>query len=180
LSSLLNISSAFPHNYSNLLEMPRQSRGGAGPARSAPSRPTVAPSRPNVAPPQQRNLNTAAHPTATTATPQRSQQANSGSGLFGQMASTAAGVAVGSSIGHAIGGFFGGGSTQATENQDSALASQAQEQQYGTDGLNRTCEADARSFTRCLDENKGSDHQMSICGWYLDQLKACQSAANRY
>ncbi len=78
------------------------------------------------------------------------------------------GVAVGSSIGHAIGGFFGGGSSQPAE----ASATQAPEMsnsnyQNTTGGA---CEESAKAFTRCLDENNGSPHQMSICSYYLDQL----------
>lgn len=54
-------------------------------------------------------------------------------------------------------------------------------QQYpGTTDQQNTgarCEIDARNFTRCLDENQGN---MQICGWYLEQLKACQQAASQY
>ncbi|KAA6408155.1 MAG: hypothetical protein FRX48_07897 [Lasallia pustulata] len=158
--------------------MPRQRRGSAAPARSAPTRPTTAPARPNVTPPQppSRGAATAAAPTAQK--PQVPvQQGSAGSGLFGQMASTAAGVAVGSSIGHAIGGFFGGGSGAAAETQpaDSAVASQAPDGTYRSGSWN--CEQDAKSFTQCLDQNQGN---MQICGWYLDQLKACQSASSQY
>lgn len=32
---------------------------------------------------------------------------------------------------------------------------------------NPACETDVRNFRRCMDENQGN---MSICGWYLDQL----------
>jgi coiled-coil-helix-coiled-coil-helix domain-containing protein 2 len=39
------------------------------------------------------------------------------------------------------------------------------------------CAADVKNFTRCMDENQGN---MGICGWYLDQLKACQQAARPY
>ena len=71
--------------------MPRQrggsSRGPAAPARSAPSRPTLAQARPNVTPPQQRSATTTAHTPVTT---QQPQQVSQGSGIFGQMASTAA------------------------------------------------------------------------------------------
>ena len=74
--------------------MPRQrggsSRGPAVPVRSAPSRPTTAPARPNVTPPQQRSATTAAHPPTATQQPQAPAQASQGSGLFGQMMSTAA------------------------------------------------------------------------------------------
>ncbi|KAL9120410.1 MAG: hypothetical protein Q9187_003033 [Circinaria calcarea] len=155
--------------------MPRQRGRSAAPARSAPSRPTPAPARPNVTPPQQgpsRTATTAAHPPATSQQPHPPAQASGGSGLFGQMASTAAGVAVGSSIGHALGGFFGGGSSSAAadgQQSDTTLASQAAEGNYQTNGLSRSCEPDAKAFTRCLDENKG-EYQMSVCGWYLEQL----------
>jgi len=66
-------------------DMPR-SRGGAGPSRSAPSRPVAAPARPAAPPQQQRAASTAAHPPMQQQAPAQSQ----GSGLFGQMASTAA------------------------------------------------------------------------------------------
>jgi len=84
------------------------------------------------------------------------------------------GVAVGSSIGHAIGGFFGGGSSQAE--QAPAAEAQTNANAYGDNYSNSNssvgmanCEPDARAFTRCLDENKG-EYQMSVCGWYLEQL----------
>ena len=128
--------------------MPRQGRSGGG--SRATSRPTVAPQRP--APQQTRPATTAAHPPATQQAPPAQQ--SQGPGLFGQMASTAAGVAVGSSIGHAIGGFFGGGSAPA-------------EQQQPQDKGARNCDVDAKQFTKCLDENQGN---MQICSWYLEQL----------
>ena len=93
---------------------------------------------------------------------------------------TNSGVAVGSSIGHAIGGFFGGGSNAPAEAQqaDNAVAQQAQDGAYQSDSWgSRSCETDAKSFTKCLDENGGN---MQICGWYLDQLKACQAAASQF
>ncbi|KAL9593058.1 MAG: hypothetical protein Q9219_007687 [cf. Caloplaca sp. 3 TL-2023] len=158
--------------------MPRQRRG-------APSRPAVAPKRPTAPTQQQPNRpsSTAAYPPATgqkAAPPAHASQQQS-PGLFGQMASTAAGVAVGSSIGHAIGGLFGGGSSSsAAEPQQAAgsVAGNTSETTYQNDSwAPRSCEADAKSFTKCLDENGGN---MQICGWYLDQLKACQSAASNY
>lgn len=109
------------------------------------------------------------------------------------------GVAVGSSIGHVVGGWFGGGgSAGAAEqapaagvsqdayasNQDayaaqpmdnglynSQSASQSQSQAQGP------CANDIKSFTQCMDQNRGD---LSICGWYMDQLKACQAAARPY
>ncbi|KAF1809868.1 hypothetical protein P152DRAFT_508978 [Eremomyces bilateralis CBS 781.70] len=163
--------------------MPRQSRGSA-----PPRRPTAAPARPAAPPqrPQQRSASTVAHPPAAKAPTAVQQQAappaqSAGPGLFGQMASTAAGVAVGSSIGHAVGGFFGGGSSQAAP--EAAQTSPAdpyntnatqQEQSWGAAG---SCENDAKSFRSCMDQNKGD---LTVCGWYLDQLKACQQAASPY
>ena len=32
---------------------------------------------------------------------------------------------------------------------------------------NPACETDVRNFRQCMDENQGN---LSICGWYLDQL----------
>ena len=90
------------------------------------------------------------------------------------------GVAVGSSIGHAIGGFFGGGSAAPAETQqaDHAVGQQDQDGAYQSNSWGaRSCDMDAKSFTKCLDENLGN---MQICGWYLDQLKACQAAASQY
>lgn len=78
-------------------------------------------------------------------------------------------MAVGSSLGHAIGGMFGGSSAPVEQQQaDNAVASQANESnsQNNAWGL-RSCETDAKTFTKCLDENQGN---MQICGWYLDQL----------
>ncbi|KAI9819396.1 MAG: hypothetical protein M1826_001145 [Phylliscum demangeonii] len=171
--------------------MPRQRRSGGAPARSAPSRPVVAPQR---APQQQaRPATTAAMPPATTtgsrapATQTQAGQPQTGSkapGLFGQMASTAAGVAVGSSIGHAIGGFFGGGSSSAAQPAETAQTNAAatttngMETGFAQDSFGaRSCELDAKQFTQCLDQNQGN---MQICGWYLEQLKACQREASQY
>lgn len=108
------------------------------------------------------------------------------------------GVAVGSSIGHVVGGWFGGGSSSAQPE----AAVQDQYQQPAQDayaqpmdnGLYNTqaggygsaaqqqqqagpCAENVKSFTRCMDENQGN---MTVCGWYLDQLKACQAAARPY
>ncbi|KAI1334713.1 hypothetical protein F5Y15DRAFT_284101 [Xylariaceae sp. FL0016] len=161
------------HKSHKSLKMPRQSRS----AGRAPARPTV-PAK-AATPQQQRPATTYApaqgasqpHPPAQAAAPQASQ----GPGLFGQMASTAAGVAVGSSIGHAIGGLFsGGGSSEAAAPQQTNAAPMQHEQnQYS----NNNCAGAAESFTKCMDDHSGN---MSICNWYLEQLKACQAAAKQY
>ena len=39
------------------------------------------------------------------------------------------------------------------------------------------CANEVQGFKRCMDDNQGN---LTICGWYLDQLKACQSAASQY
>jgi hypothetical protein len=87
------------------------------------------------------------------------------------------GVAVGSSIGHAIGGFFGGGSAPAEaapQNTDFAQQHQEVQQSQQSSG---PCAGDIKSFNNCMTENQGN---LTICGWYLDQLKACQQAAAPY
>lgn len=95
---------------------------------------------------------------------------------------SSSGVAVGSSIGHAIGGFFGGGSAPAEQQQAQTqqyddFQQAGQQQSYNSSYGDANCETSAKNFTQCLDQNNGN---MQICGWYLDQLKACQSAASRY
>ncbi len=65
---------------------------------------------------------------------------------------------------------FGGGSTQAAEQQadDNAVGNQANSESYQNNTWGpRSCEVDAKQFTKCLDENQGN---MQICGWYLEQL----------
>lgn len=136
---------------------------------------------------QTRSASTAAMPAQAQAPP-RNAYANPPAtaqpqqpGLFAQMASTAAGVAVGSTIGHTLGagitGMFSGSSSDVQEQQQQPMqnydagAAQQQQQQF------RTCETDARNFTRCLDENNGN---FQICDYYLQQLKACQEAARQY
>ena len=99
------------------------------------------------------------------------------------------GVAVGSSIGHAIGGMFGGGSSSAAQPEQSADAyaqpvdnglyktqNQTASSGYGA-AQDQPCAADAMTFNKCMNENRGD---LTICGWYLDQLKACQQAARPY
>lgn len=85
------------------------------------------------------------------------------------------GVAIGSSIGHAVGSFFGGGSSAPAEAQQAPAPEQAQAMDNGlyqsnaanTSWENAPCAADIKSFRSCMDENAGN---MSICGWYMDQL----------
>ena len=72
---------------------------------------------------------------------------------------------------------FGGGSTQAAEQQadDNAVGTQANSDSYQNNTWGpRSCEVDAKQFTKCLDENQGN---MQICGWYLEQLVGLSSLA---
>ncbi|KAI1351028.1 hypothetical protein F5Y01DRAFT_315110 [Xylaria sp. FL0043] len=158
--------------------MPRQ-RPAARPAPARPSLPAKSASAPSHQ--QTRPATTYAPaqappaPTAAAAAPAASQ----GPGLFGQMASTAAGVAVGSSIGHAIGGLFGGGgsSAPAEASPQQVQTSSQNQDHYSSQNINNNCAGAAESFTKCMDDNNGN---MQICNWYLEQLKACQQAAKQY
>ena len=90
------------------------------------------------------------------------------------------GVAIGSSIGHAVSGFFGGGA--ANEPLPAEAAAQNNVQANGGSNANNqawgnNCAGATQQFTRCMDEQGGN---MQICGWYLEQLKACQAAASQY
>lgn len=139
--------------------------------RSAPVRTQLRSAHTAAAPAQHSSYppSAASHP--------RPAQTQQGPGLFGQMASTAAGVAVGSTIGHTLGAgissMFGGSSAPA-EPQEQQLAAQ---QQLSYQEQARTCDADARTFTRCLEENGGN---MQVCDYYLQQLRACQEASRHY
>ncbi|KAJ5510764.1 hypothetical protein N7453_002867 [Penicillium expansum] len=133
--------------------MPRQQRRAAPtPARSAPSRPTAAPARPAAAPSQQQSQphSTAAQPPTGTA---------------------------GSS--HAAAECWPwtvrpDGLDRSSQAMDNGLyQSNAAQTSYE----NPACEVDVRNFRTCMDENQGN---LGICGWYLDQLKACQAAAKPY
>ncbi|KAK4102151.1 hypothetical protein N658DRAFT_495507 [Parathielavia hyrcaniae] len=158
--------------------MPRQSRSSA---RPAPARPTV-PARSAPAPTQQQQTRPAttyaAPPSAPTSTPHAPTAPTSqGPGLMGQMASTAAGVAIGSSIGHVVGNGLSslwGGSSSAAEPEP---ATQAQAAQTNSSSFGNNCAGVTEQFTKCMDEQGGN---MSICGWYLEQLKACQAASKQY
>jgi hypothetical protein len=79
-----------------------------------------------------------------------------------------------------VGGMFGGGSSAA----EAAPADQPVAQQdNGAYAVNQNyqapqaCATDISNFRTCMDQNQGN---LTICGWYLDQLKACQQAASQY
>ncbi|KAF7729260.1 Coiled-coil-helix-coiled-coil-helix domain-containing protein 2 [Apophysomyces ossiformis] len=99
-------------------------------------------------------------------------------GLFAQMASTAAGVAVGSAVGHTmangISSMFGGSAQPADQIQEQP---QQAYQQQNTMTANNSCEADAKAFTKCLEQ---SNNDISACQFYLEALKSCQQMAAKY
>ena len=78
-------------------------------------------------------------------------------------------------------GFFGGGSSAPAE--AAPTSEPLAQDQNGSYSMNQSyqapkvCETDVSNFRRCMDDNQGN---LTICGWYLDQLKACQSAAAPY
>lgn len=92
------------------------------------------------------------------------------------------GVAVGSSIGHAVGNWFTGGSSSSApldsaspqanlpadaQPMDSGLYQSSNTNSWANEQGVSPCENDIKSFRKCMDEHEGN---MSICGWYLDQL----------
>ena len=72
---------------------------------------------------------------------------------------------------------FGGSSSSAPAEAAPQQQQVAAYQQQQTQEQSKHCDADARSFTRCLEDNNGN---MQICDYYLQQLKACQEASRQY
>ncbi|KAK0729730.1 Sas10/Utp3/C1D family-domain-containing protein [Lasiosphaeris hirsuta] len=170
-----------------LAKRPKHSRSrgfrGKMPRQRSGARPTAPARRP--APAQQQTRPATTYAPATQAphapAPAAGAPTSQGPGLFGQMATTAAGVAVGSAIGHtlsnAVGGFFGGGSSAPEAAAAAPVATQDANSSSSSTWGNNNCAGATQSFTKCLDDNGGN---MQICGWYLEQLKACQAAASPY
>ncbi|OIW31060.1 hypothetical protein CONLIGDRAFT_574194, partial [Coniochaeta ligniaria NRRL 30616] len=90
------------------------------------------------------------------------------------------GVAIGSTIGHAVSGLFGGSSSSEPLPADAAAQNSVQAsngQNASGQAWGNNCAGATQQFTKCMDEQGGN---MQICGWYLEQLKACQAAASQY
>ncbi|CAB4384335.1 CHCH domain-containing protein [Rhizophagus irregularis] len=160
----------------------RKSTARAPKQKRTASTSSARPNPPPTKPAQQANANVPAVPSRqpTKLAEQRSP------GLFGQMASTAAGVAVGHSIGHGITGLFSGGSsseTPASQDSQSQYTPQTQDvqpqyQAYQNDSYGgASCEKDAKALTKCLELN---NHNISLCQYYLENLKACQQMASQF
>lgn len=91
--------------------------------------------------------------------------------MLSNIVSTAAGVGIGHAIGHGITGLFSGGSSTPAETSSAATTNATTDSRLGS------CDADAKAFTRCMDDYKGD---MAACSWYLEQLKSCQQMASQY
>lgn len=95
-----------------------------------------------------------------------------------------------------IGGMFGGGSQASTPVEDTSAQAptgygsansdmyaysgdggMTQQQSSSAYNERQPCETDNLNFRSCMTENKGD---LTVCGWYLDQLKACRAAAAPY
>lgn len=88
------------------------------------------------------------------------------------------GVAVGHTVANGVMGLFGGGSSSEAAAQDPNQAAAAQNNNaYASQQQDPNCAMATKSFTSCMDEHQGN---MSICGWYMEQLKACQTMAKQY
>ncbi|BGP15978.1 hypothetical protein JCM10213_004795 [Rhodosporidiobolus nylandii] len=156
--------------------MPRQTRS---------SRPAARPAAPAPAQQQSRGAHTMAAPPPTHAPAQHhaappvahapAPAASQGPGLFGQMASTAAGVAVGSTVGHGLSSmlFGGGGSSQPAE----APAAPVEQQTFQQARMGGACDVQAKDFVSCLN---ATSNDTASCQYYLDMLKQCQAAAAPY
>ena len=88
--------------------------------------------------------------------------------MLSNIVSTAAGVGIGHVIGHGLTGLFGGGSSAPVATDDTAA--QPATTNSNTNTKVGACEADAKAFTKCMDDFKGD---MTVCSWYLEQLKVC-------
>ncbi|TGZ77993.1 hypothetical protein EX30DRAFT_398085 [Ascodesmis nigricans] len=144
---------------------PRPAARPAAPAaqQTRPASTAAYPARPAAAP--------APTPAPAAAVPATAAPASSGGGMLASIASTAAGVGIGHVVGHGLVSMFSGSSAPSAPVEAAAApVDQAQQSNWQTP----SCEADAKNFTKCLDDNQGN---MQICSWYLEQLKACQNMA---
>lgn len=144
------------------------------------------------------------HPQAHAQQPPAMAQQQRSPGLFGQMASTAAGVAVGSTVGHGLSNMlFGGGSAPAEQAQAPPQAYEQNAYASQQQNVGVSCEQQSKDFIKCLESSKyhnrllistnqraitdatccsfyATANDMNSCSYYLEQLKACQAAARPY
>lgn len=132
-------------------KMPRgRSRGRSSSPGPSFRRPTMPATRPasNVA-----------------STTQPSQVQRQGPGLFGQMASTAAGVAVGSTIGHVVGGALTSG-----YHGDQEAVSSSQHQGVQGQTSQNPCQFEFEQFVQCAQ----NQHDITFCKGFNEVLKQCK------
>ncbi|CAE6505240.1 unnamed protein product [Rhizoctonia solani] len=91
-------------------------------------------------------------------------------GFLAQMAATAGSVAVGSTVGHGLSNMLFGGRSEAPVEHQAPPP-----QQYAPQNSGLSCDFQAKEFTKCMEHG-----DINTCGWYLEQLKACQAAARPY
>ncbi|TXT13616.1 hypothetical protein VHUM_00983 [Vanrija humicola] len=154
------------------------SSGPAAPANASQSgrsssRPTARPA-PAAAPAGTRSASTAAYPAQTHQAPPAAYPTQQKQpGLLAQAASTMGGAVAGSVVGHGISNMLFGGSRPAEQAPPPAEYAQQQQQQ----AAGASCDIQAKDFTKCLEATNGD---MNSCSYYLEALKACQSAARPY
>lgn len=113
---------------------------------------------------------------------QHAAPASQGPSLFGQMASTAAGVAVGSSVGHGISNMLFGSraepapAAEAPPAQPYDQAAATAPGGFSEPQMGINCEPQSKEFLACLEKT----NDLNSCTYYLEQLKACQAAARPY
>mmetsp|Transcript_54798 Transcript_54798/g.87001 ORF Transcript_54798/g.87001 Transcript_54798/m.87001 type:complete len:157 (+) Transcript_54798:104-574(+) len=147
----------------------RRSSGRSSPTfgRAPPPAPRASP-RPSSSVPAARPASNVAQPTP--ATPQQP-------GLFGQMASTAAGVAIGSTVGHAVSGALfgghGGGSEQPAYQQDAAAAPyQSYNQPMSGQQQQGPCQFEMQQFIECAQNQR----DITLCQGFNEALRQCKLA----
>ncbi|XP_032226545.2 coiled-coil-helix-coiled-coil-helix domain-containing protein 2 [Nematostella vectensis] len=98
-------------------------------------------------------------------------------GLFGQMASTAAGVAIGSTVGHVIGGALVGGGGHGSEDaaqqqQVSPYQQQAApyQPQMSQGQQQNPCQYELQQFVECAQNNS----DMNMCQGFNEALRQCK------
>ncbi|CAE6470493.1 unnamed protein product, partial [Rhizoctonia solani] len=102
--------------------------------------------------------------------PQQAQAQQRQPGFLAQMAATAGSVAVGSTVGHGLSNMLFGGRSEAPVEHQAPPP-----QQYAPQNSGLSCDFQAKEFTKCMEHG-----DINTCGWYLEQLKACQAAARPY
>ncbi|EGG13064.1 uncharacterized protein MELLADRAFT_70465 [Melampsora larici-populina 98AG31] len=142
--------------------MPRRSSSSSGGNRSSARSASTSARQPAQAPPPVPH-------NAQSSVPAVQAPTSSGPGLFGQMASTAAGVAVGHTVGHGLSNMLFGGSSS---KEETPAPAPVQQQTFEERRMGGQCDIPAKDFTRCLDATSGD---ISSCNYYLEQLKACQN-----